>query len=137
MFKIARKIKVFIINRDNSIIINKIKNPNSENDLSYKLNGEKVTKKYVFDSACVFEAKIFLFKQKIIMYQEGKLEPLKCDFKSDNLTSKAITDIMETTLFKQLNDSVKKPLIPAEAIPIIVICVIVFIGYILFKSYGA
>lgn len=91
-----------IVMHDNTITRCRIKNPKQINMLRYMLDSEYVEKPYKFNYDHVYRVKRPIGYRYEIFYAEGKLNPLKPDFNYDRTDTGIVSDIISSSLFRQL-----------------------------------
>jgi len=101
------KLTAYILQKDNSIIKRKIKNPSNKFEVSYTVDGEEKDYPYKFNRKKIFSNKKFFGKENISFYEHGSVEPLTPAFKTDTNVIDEIYALGESKLINQLVDSAK------------------------------
>lgn len=101
------KTYAYILQKNNSIIKKRIKNPSKTFNVLYEVDNKTIDISYNFKKTDCYNIKSFLGYKQIIFYEHGNPNPLKIDFKSDKIDIQEISDMLHTQLFGQLINSAK------------------------------
>lgn len=99
--------KAVILFSNNTSIEKRLHNPSGKFKLRYKINGEAQDFYYIYDRNKSYINKSGLFRKRLIFYEHDKMNPLDPQFKTNENSTKIISEIISTGLFKKLGDSTK------------------------------